>query len=196
MGTRLTGLRVRPKTSSWITELSQHEADGREFQEREGAAVEIFPVLGEAAATVEPCNRAFDDPTLGQLYEPLGLRGSFDNFGFERGQDFGKRVAENRPLIGAVGKQLFEEWKLTEQRRQQQDAAVAILNAGGMHDSVQQQAQRIDQNMPLLALDQLAGVEPVRIDAGPPFSALLTLWLSMMAAVGLASRCACSRHSM
>jgi hypothetical protein len=29
----------------------------------------------------------------------------------------------------------------------------------------------------------------------PPFSALLTLWLSMIAAVGLASREACSRHA-
>src|ERR1700704_3961179 len=67
-------LRVRPKTSSWITELSQHEADGGEFQEREGTAVEIFPVLGEAAATIEPRNRAFNDPTLGQLHKPLGLR--------------------------------------------------------------------------------------------------------------------------
>jgi hypothetical protein len=32
--------------------------------------------------------------------------------------------------------------------------------------------------MPLLALDQLASIEPVRIDASLPFSALLTLWLS------------------
>ena len=58
-------LRVRLKTSSWITKLSHHEADGREFQEREGIAVEIFPVLCEAATTVEPRNRAFDDPALG-----------------------------------------------------------------------------------------------------------------------------------
>ena len=58
-------LRVRFKTSSRITELSQHEANGREFQEREGVAIEIFPVLGEAAATVEPRNGAFDNPTLG-----------------------------------------------------------------------------------------------------------------------------------
>ena len=42
-------------------------------------------------------------------------------------------------------------------------------------DGVQQQTQRIDENMPLLALDQLAGIEAVRIDAAPPFSALLTL---------------------
>ena len=62
---RLADLRVRLKTFSRITELSQHDADGGEFQEREGAAIEIFPVLGEAAATVEPRNRAFDDPTLG-----------------------------------------------------------------------------------------------------------------------------------
>ena len=58
-------LRVRFKTSSRITELSQHETNGREFQECEGVSVEIFPVLGEAAATVEPRNGAFDNPTLG-----------------------------------------------------------------------------------------------------------------------------------
>jgi hypothetical protein len=44
-----------------------------------------------------------------------------------------------------------------------------------MDDGVQQQTQRIDENMPLLALDQLARIESVRIDAGPPFSALFTL---------------------
>ena len=44
-----------------------------------------------------------------------------------------------------------------------------------MDDGVQQQTQRIDENMPLLALDQLTRIEPVRIDAGPPFSALFTL---------------------
>ena len=58
-------LRVRLKTSTRITELSQHEADRREFQKRECVAVEIFPVLGEASATVEPRNRTFDDPALG-----------------------------------------------------------------------------------------------------------------------------------
>jgi hypothetical protein len=53
-------LRVRFKTSSRITKLSQHEANRRKFQEREGVAVEIFPVLGEAAAPVEPSDGAFD----------------------------------------------------------------------------------------------------------------------------------------
>jgi hypothetical protein len=101
--------------------------------------------------------------------------GSSDDFGFETRQCFGERVCKNRALIGAVGKQFLEEWKLTEQRGQQQNPAIAILDAGGMHDGVQQETQRINENMPLLTFDQLAGIEPVWIDACPPFSALLTL---------------------
>ena len=58
-------LRVRFKTWSRVTKLSQHEADGGKFQEREGVAVEIFPILGEPATTIEPCDGSFDDPTLG-----------------------------------------------------------------------------------------------------------------------------------
>jgi len=103
------------------------------------------------------------------------LIGSFDDFGFETRQYFGEGITEDWSLIGAVGKQLFEEWELTEQRRQQCDAAIAILNVGGMDDGVQQQTQRVDENMPLLALDQFARIEPVQIDASPPFSALFTL---------------------
>jgi hypothetical protein len=49
--------------------------------------------------------------------------------------------------------------------------------------------------MPFLPFDQLACIEPVRINAGPPFSALFTLWLSIMQAVELASRSAFARHS-
>jgi hypothetical protein len=59
----------------------------------------------------------------------------------------------------------------------------------------QGQSQRIYKEMALLALDLFARIIAMRIDAGPPFSALLTLWLSMMAAVGLVSRSPCSRHS-
>jgi hypothetical protein len=49
--------------------------------------------------------------------------------------------------------------------------------------------------MALLALDQFARIEAVWIDASPPFSALFTLWLSIMAAVQLASRSSFSRHA-
>ena len=64
-----------------------------------------------------------------------------------------------------------------------------------MNDSVEQEAFRVYENVALLTLDFLARVETMRINGGPPFSALLTLWLSMMAAVGLASRSSFSRHA-
>jgi hypothetical protein len=38
-----------------------------------------------------------------------------------------------------------------------------------------QQARGIDENMPLLAFDFLPRIIAMRIDAGPPFSALFTL---------------------
>ncbi len=82
-----------------------------------------------------------------------------------------------------------------KQARKKHNAAVAVLDIGGMNDGVEQQTQRIYENMALLALDLLARIVAMRIDAAPPFSALFTLWLSMMAAVGLAWRPPCSRHS-
>ena len=103
-------------------------------------------------------------------------------------------MLEFRPLITAVGIELEQERMQAEQGGEQQRPAVAILNVGRMNDGVQQQALRVYQDMALLALDLLARVIAVRIDRGPPFSAALTLWLSMIAAVGLASRPACSRH--
>ena len=122
--------------------------------------------------------------------------GAFDDFCFEVRQDFHQSPLELRSLIAGVGEQLRQEGIQPEHGRKQQDAAVAILNVCRVDDGVQQQAQRVYENMAFLPLDLLACIIARRIDAGPPFSALFTLWLSMMAAVGLASRSACSRHSI
>ena len=103
-------------------------------------------------------------------------------------------VLELRTLVAAVGVELEQEGIQSEQRAHQQHAAVAILDVGGVDDRLHQQALRVDQDVPLLAFDLLARVIARRIDRAPPFSALLTLWLSMIAAVGLASRPASSRH--
>ena len=84
-------------------------------------------------------------------------------------QDAGQRSVKDRPLVGAVGEQLCEKGEQAEQRRQQSQAAVAILNVGGGDDAMQEQALRIDKNVPFLALDQLARVKAGRIDARPPF---------------------------
>ena len=131
----------------------------------------------------------------GKHHKSFGVIGALDDFGFEIGEDFRQGLLEFRSLIAAVGKQLFQERIHPEQCRKKQNAAVAVLDIGRMNNRVQQQTERIYENMALLALDLFARIIAMRIDVGPPFSALFTLWLSMMAAVGLASRSPCSRHS-
>ncbi len=63
-----------------------------------------------------------------------------------------------------------------------------------MDDGAEHQILHVYQDMALLAIDLLASVEPRRVDIVPNFSALLTLWLSMIAAPGLAARSTSSRQ--
>jgi hypothetical protein len=187
-------LRVRPETSWGITEFSEHQANGREAEEGERIVIEVFPVLGEPSTAIEPADGAFDNPALGQYDEAFDMIAPSDDLGNEIGHDACQTVVEHWPGIGAVGKQLPEKRELPEQGGQQQKASVAVLNIGRRDQRVQQQAQRINENVALLALDQLARIVPMRIDARPPFSALFTLWLSTIQAVGLALCSLCSRH--
>jgi hypothetical protein len=156
--------------------------------------VAVFPVPGEPSAPVKPCDGSLDDPALGFNDEALGVFTTFDDFDRQAVHYLSSTSLEDRSCIGAVGEQLAQEGELSEQSGQQQDAAVTVLNVGGRHQRVQYQTQRIDENMALLAFDQLAGIEPMRVDNKAPFSALFTLWLSITQAVGLISRSACSRH--
>ena len=95
--------------------------------------------------------------------------GALDDFSFEIGEDFRQGLLEFRSLIAAVGKQLFQERIRSEQCRKKQNAAVAVLDIGRMNNRVQQQTQRIYENMALLALDLFARIIAMRIDAGPLF---------------------------
>ena len=58
-----------------------------------------------------------------------------------------------------------------------------------MDKDTEQEAGGIDPDMALAALDLLGGI----VAARPPLSVVLTLWVSMMTAVGLASRPSVSR---
>jgi len=72
--------------------------------------------------------------------------------------------------------------------RPPREKIVRVMSAGV-------QTQCVYKNLALLSFNLLARIIAMRIDVRPPFSALFTLWLSIIAAVGLASRSPCSRHS-
>jgi hypothetical protein len=119
---------------------------------------------------------------------------ALDDFDIHLRHYFRHSAAEHRALIAAISVVFKQERIQAEHGRHDQHTAIAILNVGGMHDGVDQQALRVDKNVPLLALDLLSRVVTREIDRRPPFSALFTLWLSITAAVGLASRETASRH--
>ena len=156
--------------------------------------VAVFPVFRETTAAVEPGDGTLDDPALGFYDKAFGMISAFDDLHSQAAHRLGGAVVEDRPRVGAVGEQFAQERKLPKQSGQQQDTTVAILNVGRSHQCVQHKAQCVDQDVTLLTLDQFAGIKAVWVDAGAPFSALFTLWLSITQAVGLASRSACSRH--
>lgn len=187
-------LSVHPGSCALLTELSDHQADGGPAQEGEGAAVEALPVLGQPAAAVEPGDGAFDNPAPGQDDEPLCRIAALDDLEADLAADTTQSVLELRSLVAAVGIELEQERMQAKERAHHQHAAVAVLEVGGMHQGMEQQTLRVYQDVALLALDLLARIKARRSNAAPPFSAPLTLWLSMIAAVGLASRPACSRH--
>ena len=164
------------------------------MKKRQRLAIKVFEVLGQPSAATEPRKGSFDDPSARQHFETFGRIGALDDLGVDKRQGLLLCVAELRALIAAVGKQLLQKLEFSKHRAQDQNAAIAILNVGRMNERVKQQAYRIDENVPLLALDLFSCIVAMRIDAMPPFSALFTLWLSMTAAVGLASRPAASRH--
>src|SRR5262245_24027393 len=121
------------------------------------------------SAAVEPSKGAFDDPTAWKHHESFRPIGALDDFSFELRQDLRQSFLKVRPLIATIGKELFQERVHPEKGRKKQDAAIAILDIGRMNDGVQQQTQRVYENMALLPLDLFARVIAMRIDAAPLF---------------------------
>src|SRR3954451_8131320 len=186
--------RVCPGTSCGIAKPSQHEADRGKAEEGERLAVEVLPILSQPTAAVQPSYGAFDNPALRENDKPFRLIRALHDFKVHAPQDLFDRTSELRSLVSAIGVELQQKRIAREEHGHQPNAPVAILDMGGVHDRVHQQALRIDEKVTLLALDPFTRIIARRVDRGPPFSALFTLWLSMIATVGLASRAACSRH--
>src|SRR5882757_11581739 len=165
-----------------------------EAQKCERFSIEVLPIFGETPAPAKPCERSFDDPPLRKDNKSFCVIGTLDDLHIHLRHYFCHGAAKQRALIATIGVEFHQERIQAEHGRHHERAAVAILNVSRMNDGMNQQALRIDENVPLLALDLLSRVVARRINRSPPFSALLTLWLSMTAAVGLASRPIASRH--
>ena len=104
-----------------------------------GIAGEVFEVLGQSPASVEPGEGAFDNPTLWENLEAFGVIRPFDDFDFEVRKRFGQSLLKDRPLISAIGEELLQKRIHAEQGRENEHASIAVLNIGRMHDRMKQE---------------------------------------------------------
>ena len=179
----------------WSGQSPEHDADHGEADEGGGGSCIALEVARQAAVTADPGEGAFDDPPLRQDDEAMQLVALDDHQLPSTG--LGNRAGSLRSLIAGISEDALNEREQASRAPiEDQSRAVAILHIGGMDDDIQEQAERLDENMPLAAGNLLARIEALRVQRSAPFCAALALWLSMMAAVGLASRPSRSRAAI
>jgi hypothetical protein len=98
-------------------------------------------------------------------------------------------------LIACIRDDPLQKGEAPSRLSQEGLGPIPILHARGMHGDGQEQAERVGQDVALAAKDLLARVIAGRVERGPPLRAPRTVWRSMIAIVGLASRPAFSRTS-
>ena len=80
------------------------------------------------------------------------------------------RPCSLRALISGIGEDARDEGEETPRALiEDQSRAVAILHGSRMDDDVQQEAERVDENVPLAARDLLARIIALRVKRGAPF---------------------------
>lgn len=146
----------------------------------------------KAAIATQPGECSLDHPSPPHDLEAAALVGALDDLKRNRlrckiGLEFGA-------CISAIGKDLSDEWELSARPGDEVSCAIAILYVCRNDLDAKQQAYCINERITLDALGFLARIVADRIDIAPPFSVAFTACVSMMAAVGEASRPSASRH--
>ena len=173
-----------------MNEALQHHADGSEGNHGFGNLRQFLIIFGQATPSPEPSKGSFNDPSTRDHDEAGSAGDAADDD--QRQSEQGTGEQDRQPIVDAVGKDDLKPAVEMLDLLQQIPGAVGVLDIGGMDEDTEQEAGGIDPDMALAALDLLGGI----VAARAPFSVVLTLWVSMMTAVGLASRPSVSRSVM
>jgi hypothetical protein len=147
----------------------------------------------QAAVAPEPGEGSLDDPAPAYDLEPAFLVRALDDLqGNPLGGQIGGKLVS---AVAAIRKDVLDEGKQAAGFLDKVRGAVPVLDAGRDRLDAKQQSYCIDNRVALDAFDFLARIVTNGIPSSPPFSAAFTAWVSMMAAVGEASRPCVSRQA-
>ena len=148
-------------------------------------------VAHEAAALHGPGEGALDDPAAAQDDEAGHERHTADGLDCNAGFVF--CPGHQPPGVAAVCEDTFDEWETTSGFLQHALATVAVLDIGAVDLDRQQAPIGVGQDVALASMDAFTCIVAFE---SPFWSAVRTVWLSMIAADGEASRPDRSRSSM
>lgn len=152
----------------WPGQASEHDADHGEADEGCGGSRVALEVAREASVATDPGEGSLDDPTFGENDEAMQLVALDDLQLPSTGLGDGRGGL--RSLITRIGENALDKGKeATGAPVENERRAITILHVGRMNDDVQQEAERVDENMPLAARDLLARIEALRVERRAPF---------------------------
>lgn len=135
--------------------------------------------------TTQPAEGSLHNPPAGKHVETFNFVGPFYNLQLKRAAGAqGGNPLDKFPGIPAISPNELDAPEAVAYPIEQQFGAVPVLNIGRMDDYRNNQTQRVYQQVAFAAVDFLAGI----ISMDPPFSVVLTDWLSRIAALGSGSR--------
>jgi hypothetical protein len=139
----------------------EHEADHGEADEGGDLAGVTLVVAAQTSVAADPGERALHDPPLGQHDEAAEV-GALDDLEGP-GPGLLHQGGHLGTLVAAVADDPLDEGETSPRLLEQGFGPVAILHAGGVNVDVQQQAERVDEDVALAPEDLLARVKPLRI---------------------------------
>jgi hypothetical protein len=145
----------------------EHQSDHGEAEIGNRKPCSVFVVLGQPAVPSDPTECALDDLPFWQHDEAVQVC-SFDDLNLLR-PECPDRSGRGRALITPIGEDALDKGEQPAHRLQYQQAAVSVLHVCGMNNHVQHQAERIDEDVTLLAFDLLTCIVANRIETGPLF---------------------------
>ena len=155
-----------------------HQVDHSDLDHTFTAFRQCLVIFRQTTVLAEPREGALDDPSLRQHDESVQLRALDDLY---RAKEPAAGPVHELSRIAAVGKNQSQAAKARAQLLNDKSSAVAVLDVGWMNDQGHDQPERVDEDVTLTPGYLLARV----VAAIPPFSAVLTDWLSRMPTLGV-----------
>lgn len=159
----------------------QHQIDHSQIDHSFTAGRQRLVVFTESAILAQPAECAFHNPAFGQDNEAVHLI-SLNNFN-NPAEGLSSPIHKS-PGIASINPDSLQPPEATTQLLQHEPTTITVLDVRSVYYHSQDQPESINEDMPFTARNLFPRV----ITAVPPFSAVLTVWLSRMATLGVGLR--------